>query len=66
MGWALITHPHHLKLIGNARVPSPMLVSEDCLSTAVGQGWIVLATDAQTVDPATVPAPRNPRRRWDV
>lgn len=63
--WALITHPHHAKMIGKSRVPTPMLVSEDCLPTAQAQGWIVLATDAACVDPATVPVQSNPRRHTD-
>ena len=65
MSWALITHPHHLKLIGTRRALTPMFVDETSLLTAIGQGWIVLAKDSAVVDPAIVPAQSNPKRYAD-
>lgn len=54
MGWAIASHPDHVQPLANGRlrlmVP-PLLIPEDRLAAAMGQGWIVLGRDSDIEPP---------------
>lgn len=65
MGWAIASHPDHVQPLANGRlrlmVP-PLLIPEDRLAAAMGQGWIVLGRDSDVEPPSDVNVQSNPRR----
>ena len=72
MRWALICHPAQVTKEGPMPVAA-MVIAEDCLPTAMAQGWKLLGRDTGVYDdrilqafaPVDVPLHSNPRRCAD-
>lgn len=63
MRWALVTHPEHWRN-GTLLIP-PMPIAEHCVPAALGQGWVVLATDSDIeVTHIEMNLQSNPQRVW--
>lgn len=52
MRWAVVAHPD--QFIKGRLVQTPRAIPEDSLPIAIGQGWIVLASDTDLVPAVNV------------
>lgn len=65
MRWAIASHPEHVRRLPNGRdrlMVTPVLIPEDRIAAARGQGWIVLSVDSDFEPSIDVNVQSNPVR----
>lgn len=61
---ALMVHPANIRHDGRL-LQAPMDIPEDSIQVAMAQGWMLLASDSDVLQPEILPLHSNPRRHED-